>query len=113
MLELGEADESRSNILTGIPLAGLCGWTRLSTTVPARLKDGWEEFFMLQVSILQTASYGYKSSSHCWVCREWHPVFTQIPYSKGIQFLSMLSSLSFCLPRWQKQQIGSIAQHIT
>lgn len=28
-------------------------------------------------------------------------------------FLPLLSFLSFCLPRWQKQQIGSIAQHIT
>lgn len=56
---------------------------------------------------------GYRDSCHGSVCYEWHPVFTQTPYSWGTHFLPGLSFLSFCLPRWQKQQIGSIAQHIT
>lgn len=54
-----------------------------------------------------------KKITHCFVLQEWHPVFTQIPYNLLTDPFPFHVLLSLCLRRWQSQQIGSIAQHIT
>lgn len=112
MPEQGErlAEEQWGNERTAFSSSWECCrcWTSLSQPQgPGHPRDDWE-LLMLESSTSHSDLHGCGDSGHGSVCCEWHPVFTQIPYSWGTHFPPVLSFLSFCLPRWQSSRLEAL-----